>query len=323
MGVLHVLLDLLGQVEIVALLLEHAGHHQALGLGEVEVAGGDMQQIGLAVHQLGKLHALLQGVAALHVLGAAEAHLDEEVLAAVLADAVDDHEQQAGPVLQAAAEAVGAVVGQRGEELVDEPAVAGVDHGHLETAGLGLLGGAAEGVHHGLDHLLGHEEHLALAVDRLIGGGLVGQGGDGLGLVKVDVVRAPGLDARAGPQHAGVVELNAGNGAVAVDLVGNAGQEGQVILMSRHDLGGGQLAGVLAGGIDNTVAQGDHGGTAHGPHAEELHIPLGGVALRGGIQVEHGDGRDLNAVFQGDSPDGQRGKYVLICSVHTIRTPSE
>ena len=99
-----------------------------------------------------------------------------EVLAAVLADAVDDHEQQAGPVLQAAAEAVGAVVGQRGEELVDEPAVAGVDHGHLETAGLGLLGGAAKGVHHGLDHLLGHEEHLALAVDRLIGGGLVGQG---------------------------------------------------------------------------------------------------------------------------------------------------
>ena len=93
--------------------------------------------------------------------------------------------------------------------------------------------------------------------------------------------------------------------------------------MSRQDLGGGQLAGVLAAGVDNTVAQGDYGGAAHGPHAEELHIPLGGVALRGGIQVEHGDGRDLNAVFQGDSPDGQRGKYVLICSVHTIRTPSE
>ena len=54
------------------------------------VTARGMQQIGLAVHQLGKLHALLQGVAALHVLGAAEAHLDEEVLAAVLADAVDD-----------------------------------------------------------------------------------------------------------------------------------------------------------------------------------------------------------------------------------------
>lgn len=206
---------------------------------------------------------------------------------------------------------------------MDEPAVAGVDHGHLETAGLGLLGGAAEGVHHGLDHLLGHEEHLALAVDRLIGGGLVGQGGDGLGLVKVDVVRAPGLDARAGPQHAGVVELNAGNGAVAVDLVGNAGQEGQVILMSRHDLGGGQLAGVLAGGIDNTVAQGDHGGTAMARMRKNCISRSegwrSGVVSRSNTEM----GADLNAVFQGDSPDGQRGKYVLICSVHTIRTPSE
>ena len=166
-GVFEVLFDLLSQIQVVALFVENARNHETLGLGEIEVTGGDVDDVGLAVHQLGELHSLFQGKAAVHVLGAAHADLDDVVRPTVLAHPVNNHQQQAAAVFDAAPEAVRTVVGGRGEELVDQPAVAGVDHGHVKAADLRLLSSPAKGLHHCLNHLLGHGQDLALAVDRL------------------------------------------------------------------------------------------------------------------------------------------------------------
>ena len=130
------------------------------------------------------------------------------------------------------------------------------------------------------------------------------------------MIGSPGLNALAGPEHTGVVELDAGQGAIAVDLVGDPGQEGQVVNVSGHDLRGAQQAGVLPGGVNDAVAQGDKGGAAHGLHPKELHIPLGGMTLRRGIQVKDRDGSRLNAVFQGLAPNAKGLENVGIVFFH-------
>ena len=45
-----------------------------------------------------------------------------------------------------------------------------------------------------------------------------------------------------------MVELNAGQGAVAMNLIGDPGQEGQVVHISGQDLRRAQEAGVLSSG---------------------------------------------------------------------------
>ena len=116
-----------------------------------------------------------------------------------------------------------------------------------------------------------------------------------------------------------MVELNAGQGAVAMNLIGDPGQEGQVVHISGQDLRRAQEAGVLSSGVHNTVAQGDNGGPAHGLHPEELHIPFRGMALRRGVQVEDGDRGRLDTVFQGLAPDAQWFEDVGIIFFHFYR----
>ena len=113
-GLLEMLFDLLRQVEVVALAVKDAWNHETFGLRKIEVTGRDMDNIGLAVHQLRKLHGILKGEAAVHIFGAAHADLNDVVRAAVLAHPVDDHQQQAAAVFDAAPEAIRAVVGRGG-----------------------------------------------------------------------------------------------------------------------------------------------------------------------------------------------------------------
>ena len=118
-------------MDVHAVRQEH-GRVRVDGLRLLDVErGGDVDDVDLAVEQLGKRDALFLGKAALDLLRAAHAVLDEEALAAALADAVDDHERELGAVFDGAAVLVRAGVVERGGELVEQPAVAAVQERHV------------------------------------------------------------------------------------------------------------------------------------------------------------------------------------------------
>src|SRR5271168_2576953 len=99
------------------------------------------------------------------------------------ADGFDDFEGEAGAVFEAAAVLVGAVVGERGEELVQEIAVGGVDLDEVEAGGEGAMGCCDE------------------VRDDLVHTGAVEGGGEWVGLVEADGGGGDGLPAAFGGRH--------------------------------------------------------------------------------------------------------------------------
>ena len=67
------------------------------------------------------------------------------------ADGVDDLDEQAGAVEEAAAVFVGALVGERRKELMEEIAVGGVDLNQVEACLQSSARGQAKGVDGGVD----------------------------------------------------------------------------------------------------------------------------------------------------------------------------
>ena len=115
---------------------EHGGMGaHGLGLLRVE-AGGNMDEIHLPVDHPRKFHGLFDLQAALDLLAAGHAVFDEELVAHPLTDPVDDHDGELRPVFQAAAVCVGTLVVVRGEELIEQPAVAAVDEAHIVACAL-------------------------------------------------------------------------------------------------------------------------------------------------------------------------------------------
>ena len=231
-----------------------------------------MDQVYLAVQQLGELHLVLQGQAALDDLRAAHADLDGEIRAALLPDVFDDLQGDPGPVLQAPAVFVRAAVVQRGEELMQEPAVSGVDHDHVDPAQLGHLRGISEAVYHVVDDLL---RHLHIVLPQMAGA--VAGPPDGAVII---------LWVGAGPR---VDQLHGGEGVVFLDGVGGRVEIGKHLGVVQGDA---QLMGDARLQVDAALPQVDNGGAAPGLALKDGDVFRRGIAVLGQVGDVHRGGLD-------------------------------
>jgi hypothetical protein len=249
-------------------------------LARVVAAGGDVEEVdAFGFDETGEVDDVFDGEAVRGVgggvdpVGGGDADPDGEMGGEGGADGADDFEGKTGSIDEAAAVLVGAVIGEGGEEFVEEIAVGGVDFGEEEAGGGGAVGGggevgedlvhagAVEGVGEGID-VVKTEGRGGDYVGPATFGGREGAGG-----------RVPG-EGHAG-FAAGVGELDGGNAAVSFEEVGDAEEEGDVVVGIDAEVAGGDAAfGTDGGGF------GDDGAcAADGTGAEMDEMPVVGVAV--------------------------------------------
>ena len=200
-------------------------------------------------------------------------------------DGVNDLKDEAGAVLKAAAVGVGALVGEGGEEFVEEIAVGGVNFNEIESGFEGSGGGLAEGFNEGVDS------------------GLIERAGNGVGGGKRDGARRIGQPATVlrleeafageGDGHAafstGVGELDADACALGVGEGGDAGEGGDVFVLPDAEVANGDAAiGGDGGGFNH-----DEASAALGACAEVDEMPVSGEAVLRGVLAH---GRDADAI---------------------------
>ena len=174
-----------------------------------------------------QLKRVVERVAAGHALVGGQAEDDGEVLADLLAHGVEHHAREAGAVLWAAAEFVGAVVHRGGEELAQQVAVAAV---HLDGVEAGDLRAAR------CLAVLAGDGFQLLARER------ARRGAAGF---RREIRRGNGLHARAAfhGRRAGVVDLHRDAGAVAVQRFGELVEARDVAVVVDAQLRGAVGAG--------------------------------------------------------------------------------
>lgn len=185
---LDLLLDTLGKVNLVT------GRVGNLLIGSV-ACRRDVHNIDASVASpLGDLDSLVDGpggdIQVLNTVGSGQAQEHRLLSREVGADGLDDLEQQTGAVLERAAVMVGALVGDRGQELVDQVAVGAVDLDSVHTGLVGADGALGERLHD-LRDLVDQQlaRDLVLVVPAQAGGrahnfvGPVLGGGEGLGVI--------------------------------------------------------------------------------------------------------------------------------------------
>jgi glycerate kinase len=117
-----------------------AGADRDLRLLDV-AAGGAVDQVDAQLLQLARqLDRLLDVPAALHPVGAGDAHEQRAALRQIGAHGLDGVAQEAGAVLERAAVGVGAMVAERRQEFVEQVAVGGVNLDDAEAGVVGALG---------------------------------------------------------------------------------------------------------------------------------------------------------------------------------------
>ena len=131
----NVFFDLSCEVNVASVVFEH----RRMRIAEASLirSGGNVKQIDAGLQCLCDADTFFQIIAALEQLGTAETELDREHRADSGADGIEYLTGKAAAVFQASAVLIGSVVEIRGEELVDQPAMAAVDHDHLETGAFG------------------------------------------------------------------------------------------------------------------------------------------------------------------------------------------
>ena len=168
-----VLLDLCRKIDVAAVLAEHARVGDAKA--KLVAAGGDVDEVAVVLERLGDAHAFVEVVAAVEELAAAHADLDREVLAALLANGDKHLASKARAVLKAAAVLVGAFVEVRAQKLVDQPAVAAVQHAHLKASALGKRRSLGIGSDDIVDLLLGEGLDLHAVGTHAVAGSVLAQ----------------------------------------------------------------------------------------------------------------------------------------------------
>ena len=232
--------------------------------------------IGLVIDGGGDAGAVRSRDAAGHMVFVGQPHAHGE-LAAVHhpAHCGDDLAQEAQPILERAAVAVGALVQGGGQELVQQVAAGSVDVHSVEARIPAAAGGVREVRHHVVDHGLGH------------GNGHHPRHWVGHGACR-PVLRHPGLGRIAG---AGMVELQEQLHAGGADAAADLGEERQATVIPELQPAGRQ--GVDAGGFD-----GGHPDAASPPG-----FVVGDERLAAQARAV---GRAHDAVADGDRPDLDR-----------------
>jgi len=220
-------------------------------------------------------------------VGGGDANEEGQMSGPFGADGVDNFEEQANAVFEAAAVVVGSLIGERGEEFVNQVAVGGVDFNEIEACGEGSAGGEAEGVHGGVD--AGLVERLG---DCVAGRKGDGGGGDGLPGAFFRQEEAFGDEGRSHAAFAaGVGKLNAGAGALGVKELRDALEGGDVLVFPDAEVAGGDATFRRDGG----GFKGDEGGAALGSRAEVDQVPIGGEAVLRGVLAH---GRNADAICE-------------------------
>ena len=169
-------------------------------------------------------------VAVIPEIGAVHTHGNGEVRAAGKADADDDLGNEAHPVEEVPAVLIGAMVGVRAHELIDEIAMCRVNLNTVEAGGLCDDSGLDIVLHHGLDLGGGHflrnnADGLAHHGRRADDGVAVERNGEGL--------------------VAGMVQLHEHLGVIGVYPVNHTGEAGNDVHVGRAELAGLSNAGQL------------------------------------------------------------------------------
>jgi hypothetical protein len=271
-------------------------------LAGVVAAGGDVEEVdAFGLDQAGELYGLFEGKTAVNPIDGGVADPDGEVGGKGGADGADDFEGKSGAIGEAAAVFVGALVGERGEELVGEVAVGGVDFGEEETGGGGTMGGGGE-----VGEDLVHAGAVEGVGERIVGGEALGGGADDTGPTTVGgaggVGGGPGWEGAG--LAAGVGELDGGDAAVLLEEGGDAGEHGNVIVGVDAEVAGGDAA----FRADGCGFRHDGAGTADGTAAEVDEMPVGGVAVHRAVLAHGGDD---DAVGEGDAALLERRKKVV------------
>ena len=246
----------------------------------------DLEDVHLAGTQLGKLNLVSQGQAAFEqvILPAGNRDLDKKVLPAGILDGLTNHQGEPGPVLDGAAELIGAFIGQGGEKTAREHEPVGhVHEAHVKAQRLGQLGLLGIGLHHLVEQLLwgglavfrlgsipGHEfaEHAVRGIIPLDNVHIREHQITGLGTVVVDHVRHLG-------EHMLVLPLvdiqGQGVGVVGLDrVVPLAGDHRRPCLSLVGIVGDEGLRGPFLRGLDEMGV----GGSGDQPVAEHHVIDL-------------------------------------------------
>jgi hypothetical protein len=263
-----------------------------LGIGDL-AAGGNVDEIdAVCAEMTGESDGFVDGPAIPAIfgpVGGGDADEDGQVRGPRGAYGVDNLKEETDAIVESAAVGVGALIGERGEEFVEEVAVGGVNLDEVEAGVVGAMGGLREGVNNGVD--AGLVEGLRNGVVRREGNGA---GTEGLPAAFVGLKEAFATERRGhGGFAAGVSELNSGANALRVDKLGDAGEGGNVVVgidaeVGRRDASFGEDRGCL---------EHNEGGSALGTRAEMNEVPVVGEAVLRGVLAH---GRDADAIGESD-----------------------
>ena len=275
-----------------------AGADGNLRGGDVAAAGDIEEMDSMCFEQACEIDGLVEIPAAGSPVCGGDADQERQVCGPDGADGVNDFEEEAGAVFEAAAVLICAVIADGREEFVQQVTVSGVNFDDVEAGAVGADGGVAEG---------GFDAGDAFGIEGVGCGEVVGKG-DGRGRDDVGPSAFGGRDDAVmfpGRTHAGfaagVGELNAGAGAVSMEEVDDAGERGDVLVfpeaeVKRRD---------AAFGRDGSGLSEDESGAADGAAAEVDEMPVGGESVFAGVLAH---GRDGDAVGKGDAGKGKRRK---------------
>ena len=189
-----------------------------------------------------------------------------------------------------------------GEELIDEPAVPGVDHDHFKAGALGEGGFFSVGGHDVGNLFFGEGLDRATVGAHAVAGTVLGE--------RRLFFLVHEIGARV---LAGMGELHAGNRAVTAYGVGHHGEARQGARRLQFKM---QHVGGVRGRMYDKLTHGDVGAAALRPVFVEGAAPRSGAAVPG--DVGGAGGRGEHAVAEGDSAEGDGGTQMRIFSRHTF-----
>jgi len=253
----------------------------------------------MVAEMMGELDGLVGGPAwggLIGPVGSGDADEDWQMDGPLGTDGVDNFEEEADAVFEAAAVVVGSLIGEGREEFVEQVAVSGVDFDEVEACGEGADGSEAECLDGGGE--AGLIEGLG---DGVTGRKGDGRGGNGLPGSFFRQEETLGDEGRGHASlSASVGELDAGTGSLRVEELGDALQGGNVFVFPDAEVTGGDAA----FGGDGGGFQRDQGSAALGSGTEVDEMPVGGEAIFRRV-LAHGGNADAIGELEGAELEGR------------------
>ena len=194
-----------------------------------QAARGDVDEVdAVSAKMASESDGLIGGPAAFNPVGGRDADKEGEVGRPCGSDGIDDLQEEACAAFEAAAVSIGALIGERREELMQQIAVSGMDLNEVEASGEGPLCRLREGRDHGVD--AGLVKRLRDSVVRSKGDCAWG-GGLPATFRRWDSMFSACEGRGHGGFASGVGQLDAGANSLGMDEVDDALQAGDVVVL--------------------------------------------------------------------------------------------